>query len=127
MRHFEKLIPFVCENFITIPLWEEGDYTPCLNIWLHFDFDKLPASIINHNPLGIFENDFRNANILAIPEIRLVKKGEVDLFEEILPVPKSSYFEVAFLISSKIKEVNIDKLIAAALIIIGTYKSKINP
>lgn len=28
-----KLIPYCSENFITIPLWEEGDYNPRINIW----------------------------------------------------------------------------------------------
>jgi hypothetical protein len=31
---FEKIIPYCCENFITIPLAEEGDFRPFLNIWM---------------------------------------------------------------------------------------------
>lgn len=38
---YEELIPFVSENFITVPLWEEGDYTPYINFWL--DKDKVNA------------------------------------------------------------------------------------
>jgi len=30
---FEKIIPYCSENFVTIPLWEEGDLRPNLNIW----------------------------------------------------------------------------------------------
>ena len=29
----EMLIPFVSEEFITYPLWEEGKYIPFLNFW----------------------------------------------------------------------------------------------
>ncbi len=29
----DKLIPFISENFITYPLWEEGNYTPHINVW----------------------------------------------------------------------------------------------
>jgi hypothetical protein len=32
-QKIEKLIPFVNENFITYPLWEEGKYIPFLNCW----------------------------------------------------------------------------------------------
>lgn len=34
---FEKLIPFIEENFITFPLWEEGIFIPCLNFWVYDD------------------------------------------------------------------------------------------
>jgi len=30
---FEKIVPYGCEQLITMPLWEEGDYRPMLNIW----------------------------------------------------------------------------------------------
>ena len=29
----DKLFPFISENFITYPLWEEGNYTPHINVW----------------------------------------------------------------------------------------------
>ena len=29
----KDIIPYVDENFITFPLWEEGDYRPVLNFW----------------------------------------------------------------------------------------------
>ena len=32
-KQFEKLIPYVSENFITYRLWEEGKYFPFINIW----------------------------------------------------------------------------------------------
>ena len=28
-----KLIPFISENFITYPLWEEGKYIPFVHFW----------------------------------------------------------------------------------------------
>lgn len=28
-----KLIPYISENFITYPLWEEGKYIPFVNFW----------------------------------------------------------------------------------------------
>ncbi len=43
---FEKLIPYCAENFITIPLWEEGDYRPCLNIW-QIPKGKTPIQCVN--------------------------------------------------------------------------------
>jgi hypothetical protein len=33
LTYFQKLIPFVEENFITLGNWESGDYRPALNIW----------------------------------------------------------------------------------------------
>ncbi len=32
-KQIEKLIPFISENFITYPLWEEGKYIPFINFW----------------------------------------------------------------------------------------------
>ena len=32
-EQFNKLIPYMSENFITYPLFEEGNYTPFLNFW----------------------------------------------------------------------------------------------
>jgi hypothetical protein len=32
-EQFNKLIPYVSENFITYPLFEEGNYAPFLNFW----------------------------------------------------------------------------------------------
>ena len=45
-KKIEQLIPFVDENFITFPLWEEGDYAPHVNIWLIFDSDNEADSIV---------------------------------------------------------------------------------
>lgn len=32
-----EILPFVSENFITFPLWEEGDFGPVVNVWAIFD------------------------------------------------------------------------------------------
>lgn len=32
-ENINKLIPFISENFITYPLWEEGKYIPFVNFW----------------------------------------------------------------------------------------------
>lgn len=39
-KKIEKLIPFISENFITYPLWEEGQYIPFINIWQICDNDE---------------------------------------------------------------------------------------
>lgn len=36
----EKLIPFIEEEFITYPLWEEGKYVPFVNFWQKFESRK---------------------------------------------------------------------------------------
>lgn len=36
-KKIEKLIPYISENFITYPLWEEGKYIPFVNIWIKVD------------------------------------------------------------------------------------------
>ena len=34
--NFKKIIPYCSENFITIPLWEEGNYCWQMNVWKLF-------------------------------------------------------------------------------------------
>lgn len=38
-KKIEKLIPFLNENFITYPLWEEGKYIPFVNFWIKIDLE----------------------------------------------------------------------------------------
>lgn len=33
-ENINNLIPFISENFITFPLWEEGKYIPFINFWI---------------------------------------------------------------------------------------------
>jgi hypothetical protein len=36
-QNIEKLIPFISEDFITYPLWEEGKYIPFIKCWQQAD------------------------------------------------------------------------------------------
>lgn len=38
-QKIEKLIPYLSENFVTYPLWEEGKYIPFVNFWQKSDTD----------------------------------------------------------------------------------------
>lgn len=31
--YIKNILPYMSENFITFPLWEEGNYTPVINMW----------------------------------------------------------------------------------------------
>lgn len=33
IEKINKIIPYISENFITYPLWEEGKYIPFFNFW----------------------------------------------------------------------------------------------
>lgn len=39
-QKIEKLIPFISEDFITYPLWEEGKYIPFVNFWQKAETDS---------------------------------------------------------------------------------------
>jgi hypothetical protein len=39
-RKIEKLIPFIEEEFITYPLWEEGKFVPFVNFWQKLENPK---------------------------------------------------------------------------------------
>ena len=44
----EKIIPYISENFISYPMWEEGNYIPFINFWLSKEskcFPKLDGFI----------------------------------------------------------------------------------
>ena len=51
-KKIEQLIPFVDENFITFPLWEEGIYAPSVNIWL---ITKEPY-VLDQYTISLLEN-----------------------------------------------------------------------
>ena len=36
-KQIEKIIPYIDENFITFPLWEEGLYIPFVKFWQIFN------------------------------------------------------------------------------------------
>jgi len=41
-----KLIPYISENFISYPLWEEGNYIPVISFWAILK-DDLTAAVNN--------------------------------------------------------------------------------
>mgnify|MGYP003584314007 CR=1 FL=1 len=43
----EKLIPFISEEFITYPLWEEGKYIPFLKCWQKADTKNKCTQLLN--------------------------------------------------------------------------------
>lgn len=54
-KQFEKLIPYVSENFITYRLWEEGKYFPFINIWQKAE-TKNKCTRLSNKVKKIFEN-----------------------------------------------------------------------
>lgn len=41
-----KLIPYISENLITYSLWEEGNYTPFINVWQMADSAREEEELI---------------------------------------------------------------------------------
>ena len=67
LSDIKKLIPFVCENFLSFPLWEEGDFRPFLRVW--YKFDKLPENIIDRQKIDLLKLDcktFANKNFFDV-------------------------------------------------------------
>ena len=46
-QKIEKLIPFISEEFITYPLWEEGKYIPMLKCWQKADTENKCTRLSN--------------------------------------------------------------------------------
>ena len=46
-KKIEKLIPFISEEFITYPLWEEGKYIPVLRCWQKADTENKCTRLSN--------------------------------------------------------------------------------
>ena len=46
-QKIEKLIPFISEEFITYPLWEEGKYIPFLKCWQKAETDDKCTDLSN--------------------------------------------------------------------------------
>ena len=62
-EQFNKLIPYVSENFITYPLWEEGKYIPFINFWFIRDNKRkdLNWKCYNHNDYIVEVLDTENS------------------------------------------------------------------
>ena len=54
--NFKKVIPYCSENFITIPLWEEGNYCWQMNLWQIFK-NKSEISIPFEDYLDFLKHD----------------------------------------------------------------------
>ena len=39
-KQIEELLPYISENLITYPLWEEGKYIPFINFWQIAETEK---------------------------------------------------------------------------------------
>lgn len=85
-KKIENLIPYISENFITYPLWEEGKYIPFVNIWIkvncedeehEFDF-KCKEIFKNTGYEIIFEGSSFSQDILYYqvhPKFKELKNG----------------------------------------------------
>lgn len=47
-KKIEKLIPFISEDFITYPLWEEGKYIPFIKCWQKADTKNKCTRLSTH-------------------------------------------------------------------------------
>jgi hypothetical protein len=66
-KKIEQLIPYLSDNFISYPLWEEGLYIPSISIWRYFkrhekylEFKKGLEDIFLPNGYIIVENEIYN-------------------------------------------------------------------
>ena len=61
-KKIEKLIPFISEEFITYPLWEEGKYIPFIKCWQKADTKNKCTTLSNRlnkhfKKTGYVQND----------------------------------------------------------------------
>jgi hypothetical protein len=54
-KKIEKLIPYISENFITYPLWEEGKYIPFVNFWQKVETEE-EFEVLGKKIEIVFEN-----------------------------------------------------------------------
>ena len=54
-QKIERLIPYLNENFITYPLWEEGNYAPFVNFWQICKTQE-EIQLLDKNLKNVFEN-----------------------------------------------------------------------
>lgn len=82
----EKLLPYINENFITFPLWEEGKYIPFINFWQKYetqeDYEKHYKKLKKHfNKTGyvVVETDVSGGDIVyyeLYPDFKEFKNGD---------------------------------------------------
>lgn len=65
----DKLIPYVSENFITYPLWEEGKYIPFINFWRicknNEEFNILIKKMVELKYVGDYKLELIDENIIG--------------------------------------------------------------
>ena len=74
-EQFNKLIPYVSENFITYPLWEEGKYIPFVNFWY---IQKTNKDVY----LNIENFSNKNYNIIQEEEYGIIRCQIFPTFED---------------------------------------------
>lgn len=127
MEQIKTLIPHVCENFITFPLWEEGDYCPVVNVWkIYFHRPKQikdgqVIDLLKLDPVKFKDKDFFD----VIPSIIYRKKNTFYFLGE--KICAKSYYHVKFEISVSTKykfdeEMYLVELLHLANWVIGNIK-----
>jgi len=121
----QKIIPYCSENFITVPLWEEGDYRIQINLWYVAklklisieDFTEKLEDIIhklsNVNPdFDIFYDidTYRPQDERAIYELKIKQKCDYDdgvaNVNFILNHNVEQHLELAVTLMEKLQETN---------------------
>ncbi len=100
LSDIKKLIPFVCENFLTFPLLEDGDFRPRVNVWL--TFKKLPAQIIDAKKIDLLKLDckkFAQKDFFDVyPTVKKHESFELEFFGQ--KIETYEYYHVQFEISN---------------------------
>lgn len=121
LSDIKKLIPFVCENFLTFPLWEEGDYRPRVNVWL--PFKKLPAQIIDGEKIDLLKLDckkFANKDFFDVyPTVKKHESFELEFFGQ--KTETNEYYHVQFEISNAREFDQNDHLYIGELVFIANF------
>jgi hypothetical protein len=121
-RLLEELTPYMCEEFMKFPLWEEGNYAPTISIWQ--EFNELPEDVIYneiHKPSFV---GGRNVYVWA------TYKKSSSLTNEFMGIgiPPSNKFFVEYEIgTNEENEINLKKLLKAALDIVYHYHPNNKP
>jgi hypothetical protein len=126
MQEIKCLIPYVSENFVTFPLWEEGDYRPHINIWQLYD--KLPQEIINNE--YITKIQFETYPFVILPKVKYIKESTTEFID--IKIKSGNYYKVEFEIYNGIdilddddsKDIGFTRLLFIAQSVIDYFKEK---
>lgn len=121
LSDIKKLIPFVCENFLSFPLWEEGDFRPFLRVWLNFD--NLPENIIDKQKIDLLKLDcktFAKKDFFDVYcYVKKIEQPENEFYD--IKSPAKSWFNVEFEISNSREFIDDDNLYIGELVFIANY------